>query len=348
MQESPLFLKIKETGKHSKNPLKDSFGKKENLKYILLILFGALIGEGVMGPVGGIYGQIFVETICKIDFSQTRYIILYSSIFSMPFYVFFGWMSDLVGRKWLILSAMFLGILFYKIIYMKIFSLTDAKNRTELVVHKKSNVSCKAFLNPKNQDEILIETISDTVYSDQSVYRYTNIDTVLLAKTFVPPQLGFIKINNASKNDSFQNLSIVKFVTSSNIKSDASLVLNLTNHLVFKDQNQTVIKTVGSKIFWNIVGLFLILNIIFTMIYGPIAAFLVESFPTHIRYTAVSLPYHIGNGIFGGLVPFLGILLFEMSKTAQLPAGDILIGLNYPIAILSLSFIIGLVFFKKQ
>lgn len=236
MNESPLFSKLKSEGKISTNPLKESFAHKANLKMVLLALFGATMGQGVIWYTGQFYAQSFLENVCKVDFDQSRTIIIWAILFATPFFVVFGSWSDKVGRKWIMMTGMLLGILLYRPIYSVFVEKTD-----------------------------ILRTIQTT----------------------------------------------------------GSIILD-------------------GQTYWLFVGLIFIQILLVTMVYGPIAAFLVEMFPTKIRYTSMSLPYHVGNGVFGGLTPFIATLL------TTIYTGDKLVGLWYPIGVAAVCLIIGVVYVNNK
>jgi len=259
MKESPLFSKLKSEGKTSTNPLKESFSHRGNFKMVLLALFGAVMGQGVIWYTGQFYAQSFLETRCKIDFEQSRIIMLWAIAFATPFFLVFGWLSDKIGRKWIMLIGMLLGVLFYRPIF-------------------------STFL-------------ADTEIGAGTGY------------TAYPPL-----------SDLGQSVQPGDDIT---IRSDNTILLS-------------------TALQWKFTALVWAMIVFVTMVYGPIAAFLVELFPTKIRYTSMSLPYHIGNGVFGGLVPFIGLLI-----TTSFPS-DPLAGLWYPIAIAALCFIIGAIYLNNK
>lgn len=297
MQESPLFTKIKAEGKISKNPIKESFGKKENLKLVLIALFGATAGQGVVWYTGQFYAMTFIEKTCSVDFVQTRNIIAIALLVGTPLFIYFGWLSDRIGRKMIMMIGMLMAVFLYRPIYKKMFALADTANQTEIVDQKRI------------EKTLALNAAGDSVITSQVVHYYEGDNQLSLTTTKVIPKSGS---GMESKTD---------------IKKDVVL---------------------GSESFWAMTGLVLIQVVLVTMVYGPIAAFLVELFPTRIRYTSMSLPYHIGNGIFGGLTPFIATYLFENSKTDLLPDGDPFTGLWYPIIVAGLCFIIGMIFLKNR
>ena len=221
MEESPMFAKAKAAGKLSASPLRESFLKKENRALVLLALFGATAGQGVVWYTGQFYALFFLQRIGKVEFVTANVIVAVALVLGTPFFIFFGSLSDRIGRKPIILAGCLLAAVFYLPIYQGMMHFSNPLNPTMLVA------------------------------------------LVLLQVLFV------------------------------------------------------------------------------TMVYGPIAAFLVELFPTRIRYTSMSLPYHIGNGVFGGLTPFIASALVE--KT-----GNIYMGLAYPITVAALTFVIGATLIKER
>jgi len=295
MQESPLFSKIKSEGKVSKNPIKESFGKKENLKLVLIALFGATAGQGVVWYTGQFYAMTFIEKTCSVDFVQTRNIIAVALLIGTPLFIYFGWLSDKIGRKMIMMGGMLMAVFLYRPIYKKMFDLADVSPQKEIVDLKRIEKS--STVNASGDSVVMATTIH--LYSDDNTLKETK--THITHKDGSPPK---------------------------------------------EETKKEVL--LGNTGFWAMVGLVLIQLVLVTMVYGPIAAFLVELFPTRIRYTSMSLPYHIGNGIFGGLVPFIATALYENSKSPANPAGDPFAGLWYPIGIAGICFVIGMIFLSNR
>jgi len=360
MSESPMFAKVKAEGKTSKNPLKESFGQRANFKMVLLSLFGAVMGQGVIWYTGQFYAQSFIENVCKIDFLESRNIMLVAILFASPFFVVFGSLSDRIGRKWIMLTGMLLGIICYRPIYQEFMDLTNAKLKvTEVDVSKSTSTASIASVDLKNKKKLYLTTKSDSVYTDGALYKYTKTDTLFLANEFNPgaaTSLAYIlpKKDNATSFDTI----MVKLKVSASQNLPAEVNKSDTNNMattvyvsaINKSLKPTSVveKTLGKNTFWTFVFLVFVQIIFVTMVYGPMAAFLVELFPTNIRYTSMSLPYHIGNGVFGGLVPFLGTLIVEFTKTAKNPGGDPLAGLWYPIGVAILCLIIGTIYLTNN
>jgi MFS family permease len=283
MKESPLFSKLKSEGKTSVNPLKESFGKRENLKMVLLALFGATMGQGVIWYTSQFYAQNFILTKCNIDYEQGNNIILIALLIATPFFVIFGYLSDKIGRKHIMLAGMLLGVLLYRPIFSELYSI--------------SNFQLQAPEGNSNTQSNLNKTIG---WSGDQVSTVTAQD------------------------------GSIKMVTPAHVNTEGKKTPERT----------VVILSEWRK--WKMVLLVAILVIFVTMVYGPIAAFLVELFPTRIRYTSMSLPYHIGNGVFGGMVPFIATLI------TTIPGTDMLSGLWYPIGIAALSFFIGCLYLTNK
>ncbi len=339
MQESPLFAKIKKEGKISKNPLKESFGNKTNLKMVLLALFGAVMGQGVVWYTGQFYAQSFIENTCKIDFEQSRTILLWAIVLATPFFILFGWLSDIIGRKWIMMVGMLLGILTYRPIYQTFLDDTSANNKRAELLDSQPGVKDQwAVLDSKNPQRVFVISKVDSVYQDGSVFKYTTTDT--LQFTTAIAQAGVISYANGSDSTSFVNLSVKG--------SESKEVYVGTISAASLKPAVAVEKTMGSGIFWKMIALIFIQIVYVTMVYGPIAAFLVELFPTRIRYTSMSLPYHIGNGVFGGLVPFLSTLIIEYTKTPENPMGSPLAGLWYPIGVAAVCLLIGVLYLSNK
>ncbi len=299
MSESPLFSKLKAEGKTSAHPLRDSFGKKANFKWVLLALFGAVMGEGVVWYTGQFYAQSFMENTAKMEFMQSREIMLWAIAFGTPFFLFFGALSDRIGRKWIMMLGMLLAVVSYRPIFKSIYDNTQ--------------VDGAAFYNPHALMKVPNKPKVDTISQKNVIVTTTDISWQL------PNGMNLIE----TRSDSLFHYQKGNEATLVKAKPD------------YHD------KKVVASTKWYFVLLVWFMIILVTMVYGPIAAFLVELFPTSIRYTSMSLPYHLGNGIFGGLVPFIALLL-------TVSFNDPLVGLWYPIGVSAICLIIGVVFLSNK
>jgi MFS family permease len=348
MSESPMFAKVKAEGKHSVNPLKESFGNRTNFKMVLLALFGAVMGQGVVWYTGQFYAQSFIENICKVNFVDSRDILLIAILLATPFFVIFGSLSDKIGRKWIIMTGLFLAICSYHIIFSQFLHLTDAATRREMIDASKTTKSeAVATIDSKDKTKLLVSTHYDTVYTDGAIYSYTYVDTIKLADGYASKTNSIAYWFPASAGNTGADTILVKaraipgltFVDG--ISNVPALSKAIKPGLVIE-------KALDRNTFWKMVFLVALMVVYVTMVYGPIAAFLVELFPTKIRYTSMSLPYHIGNGVFGGLVPFLGTLIVEFTKTNENLTGDPLAGLWYPVGVAALCLVIGVVYLRNH
>ena len=350
MSESPMFTKLKSEGKTSTNPLKESFGQKANFKMVLLALFGAVMGQGVIWYTGQFYAQSFIETVCKVEFVQSRNLMLWAILFATPFFVVFGYLSDRIGRKWIMMFGMLAGILTYRPIYQYFLDATNAKNRTEKIDLTHSVVSEKlAIVDQKVCTKLYVVQKIDTAYTDGAKFSYTKTDTLFLTDIVKDASTGSIYYTQPNAMDATKlDTIVVKLKPVKGTVLDAYKTQEVIIAAASLKPNIVVEKTLDHTTYWNLIWLVFIQIIYVTMVYGPIAAFLVELFPTKIRYTSMSLPYHIGNGVFGGLVPFLGTLIVEFTKTADNPVGDPLAGLWYPIGVASICLFIGVIYLKNK
>ncbi len=279
MDESPVFAKAKAAGKTSTNPLKESFGKKLNFKFVLLALFGAVMGQGVIWYTGQFYAMSFIEKTMGVNKEQVDSLMFIALMMGTPFFLLFGWFSDKVGRKWIMMIGMLIAIVSYRPIYEKMYQTTNVANKKEI---SKAN----SMINNVN-------TIT-RVYSDST---------------------------------------IVKEIQKTNPANGAI--------------TSTTIVNINSKDKQKLIWLVFIQVLFVTMVYGPIAAFLVEMFPTKIRYTSMSLPYHIGNGVFGGLLPAVATYLATNAKTAG-KSDWYLEGLWYPIGVAAVCLVIGVIYINGK
>ncbi|TPG32652.1 MFS transporter [Flavobacterium pectinovorum] len=286
MDESPVFAKAKKEGKTSTNPLKESFGNRYNLKFVLLALFGATMGQGVVWYTGQFYAMSFMKTVMNVDSSQVDGLLGIALLIGTPFFIVFGWLSDKVGRKYIMMGGMLLAILFYRPIYKMMYNTTDVSYKTEII--------------EKTQQTTEITKSNDSI--------------ITIKKEF----------------------------------TDGTSLVEKTSYMTNKKEAQVSTSiNINSNDEWTLILLVFIQVLFVTMVYGPIAAFLVEMFPAKIRYTSMSLPYHVGNGIFGGLLPAISTYFVTHSKQAG-KADFYLDGLWYPIIIASVCFVIGMIYIDNK
>jgi MFS family permease len=266
MKESPIFQQIKSAGMTSARPLKEAFTQWSNLKLVLISLFGATAGQGVVWYTGQFYALFYLQTILKVNGRSANYIVAIALLLAMPLFVFFGALSDRLGRK----RIMMIGCLLAAVSYIPIYQMMQRVAGSEVVT----------AISQKNPITGAISLVPQTIVNG----------TTQPAKEVLP----------------FQSIG--------------SLLSNPTA--------------------WKLICLVFIQVVFVTMVYGPIAAYLVEAFPAKIRYTALSLPYHIGNGVFGGLLPVIGLSVIAET-------GNIYAGLYYPIVVALITFVVGSLMLKE-
>lgn len=327
LEESPAFTKMKAEGKVSKAPLTEAFASWGNLKIVLIALFGAVMGQAVVWYTGQFYALFFLEKILKVDGATTNVLIAIALLLATPAFIFWGWLSDRIGRKPIILAGCLLAALTY-------FPLFDALSsnanpalyqavRSSPVTVSADNSACSVQFDPigGNKFDIFTCDIAKSFLAKAGV-SYTNIATPgAEAKISIGDKVIAAPIT-ASMDADARAGAIKAF------QGEAKAALAAAGYPDKADPDQ-----INKPI---VVLILFILVIYVTMVYGPIAALLVELFPTNIRYTSMSLPYHIGNGWFGGFLPTVAFAMVAAT-------GDIYYGLWYPIVVASLCFVIGLV-----
>ena len=313
LHESPIFQQMKAEGKGSKSPLTDSFMKYPNNEYVLLALLGATAGQGVVWYTGQFYALFFLTITLKLDYVSAYTLIGVSLLIGTPFFIVFGWLSDKIGRLKIIMA----GCLIAAVTYFPLFAgLTHYVNPALEQFSAKTPISVQAN-SRECQFHIFVGPWS----------KFSDCDRV---KDFLTKQgLSFKSIDGPAG-------AVVTSIGDQKVEGWDQAKLAAT------------LKAAGapasadkSKVNWVMAELILFIMVIYvTMVYGPIAAFLVELFPTEIRYTSMSLPYHIGNGWFGGMLP--------LTATAMVAAtGDIYFGLWYPIVVAVMSLVIGSIFLSE-
>jgi hypothetical protein len=331
MNESPAFAKMKAEGKTSKAPLSEAFGQWKNMKIVILALIGLTAGQAVVWYTGQFYALFFLTQTLKVDGVTANVLIAASLVIGTPFFVVFGALSDKIGRKMIIMA----GCLIAALTYFPIFgALTHYANpaletalKTSPVVVTADPAQCQFLFNPTGTKKFTSSCdIARTLLAQSSVgYKQVAGEPGSLASVSIGDKTiqgyeaaGLSKEELAAKDKAFKKEM-----------GDAIKVAGYPSKADPEQINKGMV-----------LALLTILVIYVTMVYGPIAAMLVEMFPTRIRYTSMSLPYHIGNGWFGGLLPTTAFALVAWK-------GDIYYGLWYPIIIALMTFVIGMLFVKE-
>jgi MFS family permease len=260
MSESPVFQQIKSAGLTSARPLKEAFTEWPHLKRVLISLFGATAGQGVIWYTGQFYALFYLQTILNVHPTSANYIIAIALLLGMPLFIVMGALSDRIGRKRLMMAGCLLAVFSYIPIYQAM--QRAAGSGVVTAVSQRHPVTGAISLTPQAM-------VNGVLTPAPRVLVYTSLADLL-----------------------------------------------------------------ATRAAWNLIGLIFLQLVLVTMVYGPIAAYLVEAFPARIRYTAMSLPYHIGNGVFGGLLPVIGLTIIART-------GNIYAGLYYPIIVAGVTFIVG-------
>ena len=327
LHESPVFTKMKAEGKGSKAPLTDSFLKYPNNKYALLALLGATAGQGVVWYTGQFYALFFLQITLKLDFKTTYMLIGASLLLGTPFFIFFGWLSDKIGR----LKIILFGCLIAALTFFPMFkALTHYVNPALETFQYSTQITVAG--DPKDETfNLFVGPWS----------KFSELDRVNdffgkqgLNFTKVAPEPGKMVVATLTGKNPTTGQIVTTRVEGWSSASEATLKKTLTELGYPKEADP-------SKVNYPMTLLILFVFLIYvTMVYGPIAAFLVELFPTNIRYTSMSLPYHIGNGWFGGMLPLIATAIVALK-------GNIYYGLWYPVVVAAATVVIGLLFLPE-
>jgi len=337
LNESPAFQKMKSEGKTSKAPLTESFGRWPNLKIVILALLGLTAGQAVVWYTGQFYALFFLTTIAKVDVTTANLLIAASLLIGTPFFIVFGALSDKIGRKPIIMAGCLIAALTYFSVFPMLLKaanpgLVAAQQATKVTVT--ADPSQCSFQGSPIAREIDFRSSCDVAKRalTQAYIPYENVAapagspaTISMGGKVMPaPTLALNADRNGFAPDSAKALADFKKQV-----LDSGKAAGLTTPAA-KDKMNTGM----------VLAILVFLVILVTMVYGPIAAMLVELFPTRIRYTSMSLPYHIGNGWFGGLLPTTAFAMVAAT-------GDIFYGLWYPVVIAAMTFIIGMLFIRE-
>jgi hypothetical protein len=336
MNESPAFAKMKAEGKTSKAPLTESFLKGKNLKIVILALVGVTMGQAVVWYTGQFYALFFLTKTLKIDEPSANILIAMALLLGTPFFIFFGALSDKIGRKWIILFGCLIAALTYFPIFKAIThygnpALERALQSSPVVVVA-DPASCHFQFNATGTSKFPSSCDIATGFLSTSSVSYTKEDAP--AGTVASVRIGdkVYPAFNASMTPDGLNFDADSKTKEAALKKDIGAAIKAAGYPAKADPAQ-----INKPM---LVGLLFILMLYVTMVYGPVAAMLVEMFPTRIRYTSMSLPYHLGNGWFGGLLPTTTFALVAFK-------GDIYYGLWYPIILALVTFVIGALFVKE-
>ena len=315
MHESPAFVKMKAEGKSSKSPIRESFGKWENLKIVLIALFGINAGQAVTFYTAQFYVLFFLTQMLKMDPAQANTLLIISVVIGAPFFIFFGWLSDRVGRK----PILMMGLLLATVLYFPLFKALshyanpqiDTASRQSPIVVMADPSTCTFQFDPVGKARFDSPCDKVKTFLVKQGLPYTS--EAAAPGTDVQVSVGDQQIKGFDEAAMRAAISAAGYPA----KADPSAV------------NQPMVVLV-----------MVMLTLIATMTYGPLAAVMVELFPTRIRYTSMSLPYHIGNGWFGGFLPTVSFALVVYT-------GDIFYGLWYPVLSTGVSLVVGMLCLKE-
>ncbi|HXP65717.1 MAG TPA: MFS transporter [Steroidobacteraceae bacterium] len=332
LAESPVFVKMKAQGTTSKAPLSEAFGRWANLKIVLIALLGACMGQAVVWYTGQFYALFFLERIVKVDGATTNILVAIALVLATPAFVFFGWLSDKVGRKPIIMAGCLLAILTYFPLFGALTryanpALYSAQAATPVTVVADPK-ECSFQFDPigKNPFDTTSCDIAKSYLAKAGVsYKREDAPAGTVAKirsgssTFEAPDPKAVKGADRKKAIADFQKQVKGALTAAGYPDKADPA--------------TINKPMVVLVLW-------VLVIYVTMVYGPIAALLVELFPARIRYSAMSLPYHIGNGWFGGFLPTTAFAMVAAT-------GDIYYGLWYPVVVAAITLVLGLLFLPE-
>ncbi|WP_188518799.1 MFS transporter [Alsobacter metallidurans] len=329
LNESPAFQKMKAEGTGSKAPLSEAFGQWSNMKFVIIALVGLVAGQGVVWYTGQFYALFFLQSILKVDGYTANLLIAWSLLVGTGGFVLFGWLSDKIGRKPIILAGCLLAALTYFPLFT---ALTGAANpmlekaiETAKVQVVADPADCGDLFNPVGTRKFTssCDVARDALAKSAVKYTTTAGPAGQPAKINVNGTDVAVYADGKTSPDLAKNLAAAIGAAGYPKPGDASIVKMSNPFDIFRPQP------------FKVISILFVLVVYVTMVYGPIAAALVELFPTRIRYTSMSLPYHIGNGWFGGLLPATAFAMVAQT-------GDIYYGLWYPIVIALVTFVLGL------
>ena len=332
LEESPVFRRMKAEGTTSKAPLTEAFGRWPNLRLVLIALLGAVAGQAVVWYAGQFYALFFLERMMKVDGATANILVAIALAIGTPAFILFGWLSDRIGRKPIILAGCALAALTYFPLFQ---ALAEAANPALYRAQQAAPVTVVA-------DPADCSVQFDPIGRNRFDARSCDIAKAWLARG------GVAYANAAAPTGSAARLRVGSVEIAAPRPQDLPPEQRAAAIAAFQQSAQQALSTAGyparadpDEVDRPMVVLILTVLVLYvTMVYGPIAALLVELFPARIRYTSMSLPYHIGNGWFGGFLPTIAFAMVAAS-------GDIYFGLWYPIAIAALTVVVGLLFLPE-
>lgn len=332
LNESPVYQKMKDEGKTSKAPLTEAFAKWGNLKWVIIVLFGAVAGQAVVWYTGQFYALFFLEKMLKVDGATTNILIAIALIIGTPGFIFFGWLSDKIGRKPILLVGCALAALTY---FPTFHALTEAANPALAQAQASAPIT------------VVVNDADCSVQFDPVGRNKFDATSCDIAKSFlVKSGVSYSKVDAPAGS-----VASIRIGTETLVAPDPNLITRADKKAAitaYQDSVKAALAKAGypskaDPATMNkpmVIAILVYLVLLVTAVYGPIAALLVEIFPSRIRYTSMSLPYHIGNGWFGGFLPTTAFAMVAAT-------GDIYYGLWYPVLIAGLTAVVGLFFLPE-
>jgi MFS family permease len=344
LRETPVFLRMKAEGRGSRIPIWESFFRYPNNRYVLFALLGATAGQGVVWYTGQFYTLFFLTITLRVDFMTAYILVGVTLLAGTPFFIFFGWLSDRIGRVRIILT----GCLIAALTYFPLFHVLAKAVNPALVDFQATNTVTLRVDSTTCNFHIFIGPWSDFTACDQAK-DYLTKSGISFTKVDVPGSpsvvvsIGNQSVELSSQSKDVNNAKLQRALFAAGYPGlnwkhvDGEPQVDAAGNPVFKFDNADI-----SRMNLPLALLVMFIMMLYvTMVYGPIAAFLVEMFPAKIRYTSMSFPYHIGNGWFGGMLPLLATAIVAAS-------GNIYAGLWYPVAVAGITFVIGALFLRDQ
>jgi MFS family permease len=332
LNESPVFLKMKEEMTVSKAPLAEAFGKWSNLKWVFIALFGCVAGQAVIWYTGTFYGLTYMKQTLRMDAAQADMVVAVSLLVGTPFYIFFGWLSDKIGRRYLILAGLLVPVLTYFPLFHMLTqsanpALYAAVDTSPVIVRADPN-ACSLQFDPvgKNKFDELSCDVAKTLlskagisYNAEPLPAGSTAEVLIGGQTYPAPDVEEMAPAERASAIAAYNAEVGEALTAAGYPANA-------------DPNAVNVGMIVLLLFFT--------QFCTAMVYGPMAAMLVELFPARVRYTSMSLPYHIGNGWFGGLLPTIAFAVVAST-------GNIYAGVWYPVIIAGFTFVVALFFLPE-